>query len=495
MPTADLASASRALIETLPVAVSVFNRSRRLEVYNRAFAELWRLEPDWLDARPGLDAFLEKLRADRRLPEQSDFRAFRESWLGRFDKLEDPLVESLYLPDGTALQVITSPYLEGGLVIAFEDLSARLAAERAYNESVAVQRVTLDHLDDGIAVFGSDGRHKFHNAAFAELWQLASSDLAGDSHIADILRRIGHLFPDIGDWPARVEALVPRYLGRATGQEQWRRSDGRIVETCHIPLPDGAVLLRFTDITHRVQNETELQARVDTVEDALRVNSQSLAHLSHELRVPLNTISGFAQLLAGPYFGELNRRQQEYGDGIVAAAQKLSSLLTDIVDIANIEAGFASIDADSLDLHNLAVGVLPLIEPRARRKKLDLAIECPTDIGWILADEKRLRQVLVHLLNNAITFTGAGGRITLKMARHKEEVAISVADTGIGIPTAERERIFQGFARGETAGDDPPGAGLGLTLIKSVIALHGGRIDLKSRPGRGTTVICYLPAG
>jgi signal transduction histidine kinase len=495
MTSTTFSSSAAALIEHLPLAVSVFGPDGRLCLYNAAFADLWRLDTVWLDGKPELSEMLERLRFLRKLPEQVDFQAFKSGWVSRLGKLDSALTEELYLPDGSALRVVTSPGDDGGLVIAFEDLSPRLAAERAYNESVAVQRVSLDNLEEGIAVFGSDGRLTFHNAALAGLWDLPDDLLSGTTHLSQFLAALAGYFTGVPAWEAQAQENLARYIGRTPGNEQWIRDDGTIVEVRHAPLPDGATLLRFSDVTHRVQTETSLIERADSAEAVSRMKSEFLAHMSRELRVPLQTLSGFAQLLSARYFGDLNKRQQEYADGITETVFKLNGMISDIVDLAEIEAGLAELASETVDLHHLVVSVLSVAEDRLRRKKLEMNLFCASDIGTITADGKRLRQVLLHLLYNAIEFTPPGGQITFTLVREEDGVVLSIADTGIGIAKKDHDRIFRSFEQVVQADCEPTGVGLGLTLVKTVIESHGGPITLKSSRGRGTTVNCFLPGG
>jgi len=224
-----------------------------------------------------------------------------------------------------------------------------------------------------------------------------------------------------------------------------------------------------------------------------RMKSEFLANLSYEIRTPLNTIGGFAQMLAGDYFGDLNKRQQDYADGIVEASGAVSGLVGDILDLASIEAGLLELQIERVDLHHCLTDMLGLISERARHKKLKLNFDCPIDIGWINVDEKNFKQCLLHLLSNAISFSSSGGSITMTAARDNEGVHIDIQDTGIGIPKIDIERVFTGFERGVEADSHKPGAGLGLTLVKAFIELHNGTVSITSKPNQGTTVSFFLP--
>jgi len=199
-------------------------------------------------------------------------------------------------------------------------------------------------------------------------------------------------------------------------------------------------------------------------------------------------------MLGQQFFGKLNRRQGEYARGILETSRSLMGVIGDILDLASIEAGRMELDRDTVDVHGLLVSALNLIQERARNKEIKVEFDCPPDIGWINGDEKRLKQVIFHLLSNAVTFTPERGTIRLEARRDEDALVVTIADTGIGIPQADRERVFLPFEQGKGLDVDKGGAGLGLSLVRNFIQLHGGTVEVKSPPGRGTTVVCRLPA-
>ncbi len=487
-----------ALISGLPIAVAVFDGAGRLIHFNPDFQNLWPLDKDWLETSPKLEAVLDRLRDQRKLPEQKDHDAFRNRFVGLPGNLNSPAQEDWFLPDGRSLKVRVSPYPIGdskdGIILTFEDLTERLSLERAFNEILEVHRATLDNLTEGLAVFGSDGLLKLHNPAFAEFWNLPKDAFDGDFHMSDFLDATRALLPVEQDWPGLRKKISGRLLGRKAGSGRLHLNSGVILDAANIPLPDGASLLHYADVSDSVKLQEAFSGRADAMAAANRLKSEFLANLSHQIRTPLTTIEGFAELLSGDYFGELNKRQQEYATGIVEAARSVSGLVGDIMDLADIEAGLLELQTEPVDLHACLSHMLGLVRERARHKKLKLVFDCATDIGWISADERRLKQCLLHLLSNAILFSGQGGEIELSAKRSEDDVSIGVKDTGVGIPKADVERIFRGFERGDQADEHGPGAGLGLTLVKSFIELHGGSIEISSKPNRGTTVELNLPA-
>ncbi len=489
------AQARDRVLENLATAIAIFDARGKIVFSNAAYETLWGFDASWLATAPDLNEILDRLRKKRKLPEAADFRVYKSEQMALVESLTEPREDVMHLPDGRTLRRFLSPHDMGGLVMAFEDVTGRLALERSHNALIAVQKETLDHLYEGVAVFGGDGRLKLFNPTFAKLWGLDEGFLGGAPHLSDFIETVRPLLYRQGDgegWPAHKGEIVSRLLGRKPGTGRLARLDGVILDCANVPLPDGAVLLSYLDVTDSAHVEEALRDRAEAMAEANRLKSEFIANVSFEVRTPLNTVIGFADILAGEHFGPLNRRQQEYSRGILETSEGLMSIIEDILDLATIEAGQMSLHADAVDLHAMLASMMSLIRERGRRKSLHLEFDCPPDIGWLVADEKRLKQVLFNLLSNAVSFTPERGTVGLRAERDAEEVRVTVSDTGPGIPPAEREKIFDAFARGSIPREGQ-GAGLGLSLVKRFVELHGGRVELSSPPGRGTAITCHLP--
>ena len=488
------------VLESIHAAVAIYGADKRLSFFNSAFARLWGIEEDWLAGEPSLDELLERLRERRRVPEYADFRAFKRQQLGMFTSLIEPLTELMHLPDGRTLSVSVSPHPLGGLIFVYEDVTDRLALERSYNTLIEVQRETLDNLFEGIAVFGSDGRLKLHNPPYRKIWALSEADLEGEPHYADIVEKTRDFYDPADDWPV----VRDRVIARITGQVHWTgpfdRQDGSVLQTATVPLPDGNMLLTCLDVTDTARVERALRERNEALETADRLKSEFIANVSYELRTPLNAIIGFAEILANQYFGPLSPRQLDYSRGILDSSHRLMTLINDILDLATIEAGYLALEPERIEICEVLEAVAVLTRERARSQNLGLTISCPDDIGGIEADERRLKQALFNLVSNAIKFTPAGGSILLEASVERRgegeepgDLILKVTDTGVGIASADQERMFEKFERGNPFARES-GAGLGLSLVKSLIELHGGSVTLESDTGAGTTIACRLPA-
>jgi len=479
------------VLENIAVAIAIYGPDTRLTFFNAAFAHLWQLEEDWLATGPTLDEVLERLRERRRLPEQADYRSFKNQQRALFTSLIDAREELLHLPDERTLRLVVNPHPFGGLIFAYEDVTDRLALERSYNTMIEVQRETLDNLYEAIAVYGSDGRLKLWNPAYAQIWKLAPEDVVGEPHVAAIIDKTRAFYDDGGDWPELKRRIIARITAQQGATTRLERQDGSVLQAVTVPLPDGNILLSYLDVSDTTRVETALRERNEALETAGRLKSEFIANVSYELRTPLNAIIGFAEILTNQYFGELNPRQLDYSRGILDSSNRLLTLINDILDLATVEAGYMQLDTHEVDIHALMSSVLTYSRERARDQGLRLQFDCPTNIGTILADERRLKQALFNLVSNALKFTPQGGTVTLAARRERDRVALVVADTGVGVRREDQARIFEKFERGNPHARQS-GPGLGLSLVKSFIELHGGRVELDSRPGSGTTVTCYL---
>jgi signal transduction histidine kinase len=237
----------------------------------------------------------------------------------------------------------------------------------------------------------------------------------------------------------------------------------------------------------------ELEAANRELGAASRHKSEFLANMSHELRTPLNAIIGFSEVLAARMFGEVNAKQAEYLQDILESGRHLLSLINDILDLSKIEAGRMELEPADFDLPSAIENALILVRERASRHGIALASTVDERLGLIRGDERKVKQVLLNLLSNALKFTPEGGRIDVRAAVREGWAEVSVADTGVGIAPEDQEAVFEEFRQVGTADKKVEGTGLGLALSRKFIELHGGRIWVESELGRGSTFTFTLP--
>ena len=487
---------TRDLLRPLESGVAVFDAETILVAANAAFAALWRLDPDWLETRPSMSDLLMRLRELRRLPEVANFAEFRNDELARFGTLSAIIEDELHLPDGRTMKRRFGPLDDGGLVMACDDVSDRLDMQRSLKSADRVQRTTLENMREGIAVFGADGRLQLTNPQLTKLWDLDDDALELGARLPDVIQALGmKMAANDEKWSERKERIASEILARTVSSGRLDLINGRILAFANIPLPDGASLVSYGDITDSFRVEEALRQRARTLAEADRMKTEFIANVATEVRTPLNTIHGFADILRQEMFGEMNKRQHEYANGIVETSEKMMDVVRDILDLATIEAGRMELDKDTVDPHAILVDAFNVVKEQAKRKNIKIDFDCPPHIGWISADAKRLTQVVFNLLSNAITFTPKLGHITLAAARNDDTIDISVSDSGPGIPKDDRERVLQPFQRIKSDEHQGAGPGLGLTIVKRFVELHGGSVEIKSNKSRGATVICHIPAG
>ena len=368
-----------------------------------------------------------------------------------FTSLIEPIEDLMHLPDGRTLRQREVPRPFGGLLFTYEDVTDRLALERSYNILIEVQRRSLDNLYEGVALIGADGRLKLSNPAYARLWQLAEADLEGEPHIADLIEKCRDFFVLDGEWPEFKQRVVARMTGREARTGRLERGDGSVLEYANVPLPDGAVLLSYIDVTDRFRVERALRERAQALEAADRVKTEFIANVSYELRTPLTSIIGFTEILERESVGLLNDKQHEYPGGVLESSQALLGLINDILDLATIDAGYMALAPSRIDVHTLLRGIYDLTGEQARRQQLKTRFQCRRDVGTMVADERRLRQILVNLMSNAINFTPQGGTITLDAKRQGDAIVFAISDTASASP----RRNSAGCCRCSSAAANP----------------------------------------
>jgi signal transduction histidine kinase len=237
----------------------------------------------------------------------------------------------------------------------------------------------------------------------------------------------------------------------------------------------------------------ELADKSHQLEVASQHKSEFLANMSHELRTPLNAIIGFSEVLTDRMFGELNEKQEEYLKDIYASGTHLLSLINDILDLSKIEAGRMELELTDFDFPTALDNAIVLVRERAARHGISLHKSFDERLGQIHADERKVRQVVLNLLSNAIKFTPEGGRIDVGAVPKDGYVEVSVSDTGIGIAAEDQEKVFEEFRQVGTAAKKIEGTGLGLTLCRKFVELHGGKIWVKSQVGQGSIFTFTIP--
>jgi signal transduction histidine kinase len=486
-----LASQMQSNAETLSLmtdAVAVFGPDRRLVLRNAAFERLWDLDAAWCDEGPTQGEWLDRLRERARLPHQADFAGFKAAELALFQQA-DAIPDALWtLPDGRTLRVARLRQPSGGLLVLFEDITDGLSLQARYTQLIEVQRATLDALSDSVAVFGLDGRLKLSNRAFAASWRLERDRLEAGPTIEDLRLACAELVADEAFWAdlaARIGDTDPARRREASGDVD--RLDGAHLRWVARPLPDGAMLLAFTDVTAVRKVESALRDRAVAYQAADVIKTEFVRNVSYQLRTPLTTIQGYGDLLASGAAGALDDRQARQVAAIRRATEQLHEMIDNILDLALIDAGKMELDLGDVHVGDLLTDTAAMA--RSQVSDAGVSLDVRAEPGVVIrADAKRVRQMLFTVTTHAMGRVAGGGAVTFEARTFQGEAILSITDTGPTLSPERQIHAFDGFSS-----DDRRGSGVGLALVRKFCEMHGGWAGLRTPPAGGLTIECHLP--
>ncbi len=487
------ADAQRAMLDRLSAGVVQFAADRTLSFCNQPFRRLFAMKSEWLSDRPEFDRVLERMREANRLPEVRDFpgwKAERRDW---FLATGGAIEENWHLPGGVHLRVVAQPLPDGGLLLIFEDRTEQVQLASARDTLLRVRTATFDNLHEAIGVFAADGRLQLWNNKFRALWGFEETFLTTHPRV-DALSDAAA--PKLSN-PARA-SLIGDLVRAATVERQQRGgrvafADGRHFEFAAVPLPDGNGLFTMLDISDSRRIERALRDRNEALEASDQIKTAFVANMSYELRTPLTSISGFAEMLSEGYAGKLSKDAVGYVDAILESVERLGMLVDEVLDLTQHEGKTPALEMLDVDLENTARGAAEALAPLAKRKKLDFAVEVSPSTGSVKGDARRLRQVVEHLLRHAVNGTAEGGRILLHADGTAAAARIIVSDDGAGMSAQAVARAFDRFAEPGVTRSGERALGLGLPLARQFVEAHGGTVTLVSEPGEGTFITVELP--
>ncbi|MDY8110513.1 PAS-domain containing protein [Fulvimarina sp. 2208YS6-2-32] len=487
-------------LDKLATAVARFDPDTRLAYNNAAFKELFGLKDEFLNSDPDHVAFLDHLRHAGVLPTETAFPSQRRQEDLAAYKATGPTETMWHLKGGKTLRVVATPHPQGGATFVFEDITERLKLEMEVKTVAQLQRETLDYLGEGVAVFGSDGRLRLSNPIFGTMFGLDESYLETKPRIqtfGELAKVAIELGPASGDGWHGLSVLVTSIdeMGRDPEAGEIQLSSGLTLAYKAVPLPNAQTMLTFSDVSDARAAERMLLEKNDALEEANRIKYDFVSFMSYELRSPLTTVIGFSQLLGEPELGSLNPRQSEYLEHINSSTRSLLAMVNDTLDLATIDANIMELEVSTVDIASRVENAVEGVQERLHENDLKLRIDLERSGGAFEADGARLTQILYNLLSNAANFAPQGSEIALAAYRSEDEAKIcfAVTDRGPGIPAHKQEKIFERF-EANAEGGRSSGPGLGLSIVKSLVELHGGKISVETPEGGGTRIVCALPA-
>jgi len=501
-PAESEAALLHAALDTMGEGFAVWDAGPNLVQFNRRLPDLFGISETLL--QPGLPAteFLSLLIARGVLTIRAEEAS---AWVNAYidASTRADRKQEVRLTDGTWLnfdwrRLPPSGGKPGGYVSVFTDITVRKRAQIRLRQAEAKYRQIFDNVHEGIIQVTPEGRVLSVNRAGAAIFGFSSPE----EMLATVTRAGDQLYVN----PERRKELVKHLERHGLARDfrsEMRRRDGSSIwvsKTLRRVTDDGGGIVMiegmFRDVSIQRRNEQALLLAKEEAEAASRAKSDFLANMSHELRTPLNAILGFSQVLMDEMMGPLgNAKYREYCRDIVQSGEHLLALIGDILDMAKVESGKMALDEEWIDANESLEAALLLVRERAANNRIQIRKQIPAPSPAIWGDSRRLRQVWINLLSNAVKFTPQGGSVEVRCELQADgRLEVAVIDTGIGIAEEDIERVQQPFSQVANAlSRSHEGTGLGLSLCRSLIELHGGELYLESRIGEGTMVSVTLP--
>lgn len=478
--------------------IAMFDADGRLTQFNSAYQNMFAFDQKWLSAGLNEREIIDDLRRRDMLPAVPDYRVWRTEHLAAYS-LKAQRTEIWHLRDGRSLEIIAIPNTKsGGVIYTFEDKTEQLRLQTSNKSMLNVQRETLNALSEGVAVFGTDGRLRLHNPLLSNIWKLPMNQLGLSPHIDQIAEACGQAIPADGEdiWRQLKTNVLDLDPGRTDKMGRIQLKDGRLIDYTIVRLGDSQTMLTFVDVTNSANYENVLKERNDALVTADRLKDAFVQNVSYELRSPLTSIIGFADLLASDNFGPLTDQQRSYTDYIRSSSATLGMLIDNILDLTNVDAGIAELDLHEHDVEVLIekarAGFAATLVSSDGAEPLNLKVSLPDSKPKFVADGARVVQILYNLLSNAAKFSEPGAPITLIVEENGDWLRFIIQDEGVGIPTEIQNTINGGDAERSLKGLQR-GAGIGLLIVKAFVEMHDGSISTRSNAKHGNQVIVNLP--
>ena len=481
------------IVQHIPHGIAVYGPDRRLMLVNAEYRVIMAGAP--VEIGDTLEEVIRRRSADGEYGPDDDADVFTRQMNIDFDR---PRYRRRRRPNGTTIDIRTTPLPDGGQMIVVTDVTSLVTAEAELADRAKSMDAMLANIRHGIVLWDRQQRIIACNAVAEQLLLTPPGLLVPGRTLEEVItsaRDRGNL--GVGQVAIDTAARLAEQDRSKSHQDQRLTRTGRVLEVRTDPTPGGGFVTTYTDVTNiRQAEEALLQAR-RSAELANTAKSRFLAAMSHELRMPLNTVIASAELIARTMDGPAAAHVLDAAEAAHAAGRQLLSMIDAILDVARLEAGRFDLSEDQVDLCLLVRSCVKQADASAAAAEVSLNVELPEGLPEVRGDERRLRQALHHLVTNAVKFTGAGGRVRIATQREGTagDLMLKVSDTGVGIAEADLDRVFEPFAYPDTGLHGRfPGSGLGLYVSRALMRAHGGELTLRSRPGEGTTAVMLIPA-
>ncbi len=482
----------REIMEHLSTPIAMFDQDTRLIFFNQAYLKMFAYDEKWLHSKPSLSDILEDLRSRRKLPEYANFQQHKKDRINLFKTLLNPIQELLHQPDGQVLRLFIAPHPQGGMVYIFEDVTDKISLERQFNTLSAVQKETLDNLYEGIIVWGPDLKLRLLNRSFAKLMGITDREWFLGKSLQEVMKmEIPFLDIDKGTFEKQLLTLFEK---RQVSENLIQLTHNIWAKYTYIPLPDGSHLVSALDVTDTIKFQDALKERNQLLEEVDAVKSRFIKHVSHEIQAPLLQVQQHVLKLCEEALS--TKERDDHLQSILTASDNMLSLMTDMHDLADIEAGQLTLNPKDVKISKFIKGVVNLVTGKASEQGIEILVRNESKIEDFRGDERRLKQAFFNILTNAIKYKTQKGKLTFKVdfqnTLEGSFLIFSILDTGFRIKksTIKKAPENEGDVRQMFSSE------LGLTLVQRIINLHGGWISFETvgeGSGEKMHVSCHIP--
>ena len=478
------------VLENLSTAIAIFGVNTRLMFFNSSYQKLMKLDVNWLHSNPTYAEVLDECRNNRQLPEHADFQAFKKSQMAMFMFITSPTQELMHLPNGKTLRMLVAPYPLGGLLFVFEDVTDSLVLQRKNNTLLAVHKETIDHLHEGVVVYGSDNRLKIVNNTMMQIWNTDLNDASEMKgiHLSETLEYMKDRLDYGDDWEEYRVNMISSLTDRTTKTGRLNLRDDTIILFSYIPLPDGAHMLTYIDITDTCVVEKAIRDKEQAIQEAHKLRYEFISAISVELKEPINSLMGFSGLLSKEYYGPLNDKQKEYCKYISSASHQLYQLINNLLEMFLMDIDSGSLDLSEFYVEDAINEVISTVEMRSQEKGIAIIRHLEKEKVQFTGDRKRIKQCLFNILINVVHINQSNRQITVRTVSDQESLRIVIRDDG----KIDSSTSFKGPA-GTCIHKISEYNAASMSIVKSLIEMHGGTLKTDVDSNGFSYVMCTLP--
>ncbi|MDR1391223.1 MAG: PAS-domain containing protein [Holosporales bacterium] len=483
------------VLDNISVPIAIFDEETNLVLANTAVIKLFSVEGLDLGGNSKFSDIIDYILSNESIISPLHIQKYKKGTHNLFQTISAPHHTSIYMKNGTTVNLSIFPNRGGGLMFMFEDISDKIALAREVNSISAIQVQILEHLDEGIIVFGPDNRIKITNPAIDDMLGKTGDYRLPGIHIVDFFQSIYELFVSKEETEVQITMLIDMASQRVKFSGTASLLSGKIISYNYLPLPEGLNLIKFLDITDNSSLEKITHEKTDLIAQMDKFKSSLISHISYKLRAPLRTITGFAEILYNRYFGDLNERQLEYCYGIARSSESISDIVDAVISLADIESGQIKMRYTEVNLLNFINDAISSFLEKMEKKHIDITTDFSDQVTNIFIDEYSMKKAVFYLISRAAKVSSVNGKISISVEYPKSTPGyfnLIIRDNGIGLTEEDLDKIRNIFLKDvENLLDNS--LDFELLAVGRIIRLHNGKVLIDSIEEKGTTVSCCIP--